>query len=425
MDKRFVTVILGGGRGTRLFPLTDRRAKPAVPLGGKYRLIDIPVSNAINSDLRRIFVLTQFNSASLNRHVVQTYRFDPFSKGFVTILAAEQTEQSGDWYQGTADAVRKQLHHFARPGVEHVVILSGDHLYRMDYRELIETHLKADADVTVSTIPVTREECTGFGVLRADEAKMVRAFREKPPEDEDLSHMQAPAAVAGQRDLGRRQFLASMGVYIFRMSALLEALELPGANDFGKDILPAMISSHRVAAHLFDGYWEDIGTTSAFFEANLALCREDPPFRFWDEDAPIYTRPRFLPATRFIDTKVSRSIVSDGCLITGATLDRCVVGLRARIGRGVSARAAVILGADIYEPDALRARNAAVGRVDIGVGEGTVLERVIMDKNARVGAGCVLRGVVGHSDIDGPGWSMRDGIVIVHKNAVIPPGTIV
>jgi len=421
-----VTVILGGGRGSRLAPLTLERAKPAVPLGGKYRLIDIPVSNAINSEFRKIFVLTQFQSASLNRHVAQTFRFDAFTRGFVQILAAEQTDRGGsDWFQGTADAVRKQWHHLFRPGIEHLLILSGDHLYRMDYRPMMAEHLEKGADVTVATIPVTRAGCDGFGVLSPDADGIIRAFREKPSANEDISALEVPAVLRQRWGMGERNHLASMGVYIFRVDALLEALSDRQTDDFGRDILPSMIRTHRVAAYLFDGYWEDIGTISAFFDANLSLCSDQPNFRFSHPTAPIYTRPRFLPATRFTEARIKRSIVSDGCLVFDADLDHCVIGIRSRIKRGVHARHLVMMGADFYEDDSRREDNQRRGIIDVGIGEDTVLERVILDKNARIGPGCVLRGQPGRPDADGPGWSVRDGIVIVHKNAAIPAGTVV
>lgn len=426
VEDHVVTVILGGGRGSRLHPLTLHRAKPAVPLGGKYRLIDIPVSNAINSDCRKIFVLTQFQSASLNRHIAQSYRFDAFSRGFVQVLAAEQTDREGsDWFQGTADAVRKAWHHLYRPGIEHVLILSGDHLYRMDYRPMLRTHLEQNADATIATIPVTRAGCDGFGVLRANEEGLIVGFREKPRADEDISHLEVPDSLRTAWGMGARPHLASMGVYVFKVESLLEAMAGPNADDFGRDILPNMLKTHRVAAHVFDDYWEDIGTISAFFEANLSLCSDNPPFRFWDALAPIYTRPRFLPATRFSEVQITACIVSDGCLVFGASLHRCVIGVRSRIKAGVQARDCVMMGADFYEDDATRADNARRGVIDMGVGEGCVLERVILDKNARVGAGCTLRGAAGQPDADGPGWSRRDGIIIVHKNAEIAAGTVV
>lgn len=424
MSDRVVTVILGGGRGTRLYPLTAVRAKPAVPLGGKYRLIDIPVSNAINSGFRTVYVLTQFNSASLNRHVSRTYQFDIFSRGFVEVLAAEQTDQAGsDWYQGTADAVRKQIHHFDLPEFDHVLILAGDHLYRMDYRQLLDRHIDTGADVTVATIPVDRAGCTGFGIMGVDAKGRIRAFTEKPEPDQDISELAAPDALARLWGLSEKRYMASMGVYVFSRAALRDGLALQGALDFGRDILPAMVSTHRVVAHRFDGYWGDIGTTEAFFEANLALCEPEPIFRFWHHDAPIYTRRRFLPASKVIDSTLDRCIITEGCIVQQARLRRCVVGLRSRIGPGVQATASVIMGADYYENDADRERNRQQGIIDIGIGAGTVLERVIVDKNARIGEGCVIRGVEGGADVGGQGWAQVDGIVVIEKNAVIPAGT--
>lgn len=425
MSDRVVTVILGGGRGARLYPLTAHRAKPAVPLAGKFRLIDIPVSNAINSGYRQVYVLTQFNSASLNRHVARSYQFDIFSQGFVEILAAEQTEQSGDWYQGTADAVRKQLHHFVREGYDHVLVLSGDHLYRMDYRELVARHIEAGADATVATIPVGRAACTGLGIMGVDAGGQVRRFREKPEADEDLSGLQVPDALAAQWKLGDKRYLASMGVYVFSLAGLKAGLAIPGAVDFGKDILPAMVHSHTVAAYRFDGYWEDIGTIEAFFEANISLCQDEPPFRFWDYQAPIYTARRFLPASKILQAHITDSIVSEGCIIHGATLNRCVVGMRTRIQPGVVAHETVIMGADLYEDDPKRAENDRLGTPSVGIGSGCSLRRVIVDKNARVGHNCRLHGEVGRPDEQGPGWVVRDGIVCIEKNAVIPDGTVI
>ncbi|MCK6507977.1 glucose-1-phosphate adenylyltransferase [Myxococcota bacterium] len=425
MSERVVTVILGGGRGSRLYPLTAHRAKPAVPLAGKYRLIDIPVSNAINSGYRHVYVLTQFNSASLNRHVARAYQFDIFSSGFVEVLAAEQTDASGDWYQGTADAVRKQIHHFDLDHYDHVLILSGDHLYRMDYREMVARHEAAGADVTVATIPVERQACEGLGIMGVDAEGRVRSFREKPKATDDIRAMQVPPELAGQWGLGDRRYLASMGVYVFSRRALRHGLSLPDALDFGRDILPAMVETHRVVAHRFDAYWEDIGTIDAFFRANLALCQENPPFRFWDEDAPIYTGRRFLPASKLLHAQVENSIISEGCIIHGARLDRCVVGLRTRLHPGVVAREAVIMGADFYENDARRAANAAAGLPNAGIGPNTIVERVIIDKNARIGANCVLRGAPDRPDQRGPGWVIQEGIIVVEKNAVIPDGTVI
>jgi glucose-1-phosphate adenylyltransferase len=419
------TVILGGGRGQRLFPLTKHRAKPAVPLGGKYRLIDIPLSNAINSGFRHIAVLTQFNSASLNSHISNTYRFDIFGQGQVEVLAAEQTDDGGDWFQGTADAVRKQIRRLTAWGVEHLVILSGDHLYRMNYREMFDRHIAAGADATVSVIAVDRAGVTGLGVLSADEAGDVVAFREKPRPDEDISALSAPPRLRGQWGLGADDYLVSMGVYIFKLSTLREILSNPKYIDFGKDILPDMIGTHRVAAHLFKGYWRDIGTIGSLYDANLALTEEDPPFRFHHPDGPIYTRQRFLPASKLLDARVSRSVLSDGCLLYGAEMDHCVIGIRSRVQKGSRLRDVVMMGADYYEDDDVRAANLRRGIEPVGVGRDCLIERAILDKNARVGAGCIIRGAADRPDCDGDGWCVRDGIVIIPKDATLPEGTVV
>ena len=422
---RVFTVILGGGRGSRLFPLTRHRAKPAVPLGGKYRLIDITLSNAINSGFRHIAVLTQFNSASLNAHIAQTYRFDIFGQGGVDVLAAEQTDDTSDWFQGTADAVRKQFRRMEAAKVEHVLVLSGDHLYRMDYREIYDRHVDSQADATVSVIKVPRSEVTGLGVLYADGGGQIRTFREKPSANEDITDVLPPPELREAWKLGGEDYLVNMGVYLFRLDALREALADPTNMDFGKDILPRMVSEKKVMAHHFEGYWRDIGTIESFFDCNLALTAEDPPFRFHMPGAPIYTRQRFLPATKFLDAHVRNSIVSDGCLVFGASLDRVVVGIRSRIQRGASLKEVVMMGADYYEDDATRSENAARGIIPIGIGPGSTIERAIIDKNARVGANCVVRGQVGRPDADGEGWSVRDGIVIIPKDAQLADGTVV
>jgi glucose-1-phosphate adenylyltransferase len=422
---RVYTVILGGGKGSRLAPLTRHRAKPAVPLGGKYRLIDITLSNAINSGFRHIAVLTQFNSASLNAHIAQTYRFDMFGQGGVDVLAAEQTDDHTDWFQGTADAVRKQFRRLTAARVEHVLILSGDHMYRMDYREIYQRHIDTGADATVSVIKVPRPEVTGLGVLYADASGRIRTFREKPRADEDITDVLPPAELRASWGLGADDYLVNMGVYLFRLDALREALADPQNLDFGKDILPRMVAERKVMAHHFEGYWRDIGTIESFFEANLALTAESPRFRFHMPGAPIYTRQRFLPATKFLDARVSHSIVSDGCLLFGATLENAVIGIRSRVQRGACLKDVVMMGADYYEDDDTRAENLARGILPIGIGAGSVVERAIIDKNARVGANCVIRGAVGRPDEDGDGWAVRDGIVIVPKDAALPDGTVI
>ncbi|MCC6129489.1 MAG: glucose-1-phosphate adenylyltransferase [Acidobacteria bacterium] len=422
---RVYTVILGGGRGTRLYPLTRHRAKPAVPLGAKYRLIDIPVSNAINSGFRRIAVLTQFMSASLNRHISDTYRFDVFGRGSVEIFAAQQTEEGGEWFEGTADAVRKLLKNIDENAYDHVMILSGDHLYRMDYGEMYDQHVRTSADVTVSVIPVSRKECDGFGILSAKSDGRVYAFKEKPKPDEDIRSLAPPLELRERWGLPEGQFVASMGVYIFRMGVLRDALADPQNLDFGKDILPRLIGSHGVYSFLFKGYWRDIGTISSFFQANLELTEEHPSFRFFHETAPIFTRLRFLPASRYLDVKVERSIISDGCLIYGSELDHCVVGVRTRIQRGARLKDAILMGNDFFEDDELRAANLARGIPAAGIGPDCIIERAIIDKNARIGAGSILRGNPARPDEDGDGWYLRDGVVIVPKDTLIKPGTVV
>jgi glucose-1-phosphate adenylyltransferase len=422
---RVYTVILGGGRGQRLYPLTRHRAKPAVPLGAKYRLIDIPLSNAINSGFRQIAVLTQFNSASLNAHIATTYRFDIFGNGNVEVFAAQQTEEGTGWFEGTADAVRKHLRRLGAREMEHLLVLSGDHLYRMDYRDMLERHLESGADVTVSVIPVSRKECDGFGVLSADAEGRVHRFKEKPRSEEDLVPLIPPPEIRAAWKLGPDEFLASMGVYIFKIDTVREVLLRPEMIDFGKDILPSLLSSHKVVAHFYRGYWRDIGTIGSFFDANIALTDEEPPFRFFHPEAPIYTRLRFLPASKFVDATIKRSIVSDGCLVFGASLDRCVVGIRSRIQDGARLRDVIVMGNDFYEEDDVRTANAARGLDAAGIGPGCVVERAIIDKNARLGAGCVLKGHPERRDEDGDGWYVRDGVVIVPKDAHLKPGTVV
>jgi glucose-1-phosphate adenylyltransferase len=422
---RTITVVLGGGKGTRLYPLTDVRAKPAVPLAGKYRLIDIPISNSINSGLREIFVLTQFNSASLNQHVSTTYQFDQFSRGAVEVLAAEQTDLSPNWYQGTADAVRQHLHRFIIEGVENVLILSGDHLYRMDYRELLARHEAANAHITVSTISVPREQCAGFGILVPDEQGFIRSFKEKPKTEADLVGLDVPDTLRASWGMGDKRYIASMGVYVFRAEVLAQMLARPELLDFGQHILPHAVSTGmRVAAHRYDGYWEDIGTVKSFFEANLALTADDPPFRFFEPQAPIYTRARFLPPTVLRNLQVDHGFIADGCLLLGAEIVRSVIGVRSRIHTGTRVFESIIMGADYFEREELRQRIIAEGRLPIGIGRNVSIRRAIIDKNARIGDGAIIHGDDARADEDHDGWCVRDGIIVVKKNAVIPPGTV-
>lgn len=419
-----VAVILGGGRGTRLYPLTQLRSKPAVPLVGKYRLVDIPISNCINSGLRNIFVLSQFQSASLNRHVSRTYRFDPFSSGFVEILAAEQTEESTDWYQGTADAVRKQLRRFLSRGAECVLVLSGDQLYVMDFRKILEVHIASRADITVAATPVQETEVSGFGILQIDNAGTVTDFVEKPRDASILARLALSDRMLDTHGVPRdRRCLASMGIYAFRPEVLGHVLEDPTQIDFGKEVIPRAIRKHRVHSHFFTGYWEDIGTIRTFFAANIDLASDNPPIDLFSENAPIYTRPRFLPPTNLHAARVQQSIICEGCRVGQAEIDHSVVGIRSVIGDGVCLSHTVMMGAD-YFGDSRNDRDKDEP-VPVGVGAGSVIEHAIIDKNARIGERVVIRAQEELQNFDGPGYNIRDGIVIIPKNGVIPPGTVI
>jgi glucose-1-phosphate adenylyltransferase len=406
-------LILGGGRGSRLWPLTKLRAKPAVPIGGKYRLVDIPLSNCLNSGINRIAVMTQFNSVSLHRHITQTYNFDLFHSGWVQILAAEQTLTSHDWYQGTADAVRKQMFEIEVTGARDVLILAGDHLYRMDYREMIECHLQADADVTVAVKPITPQEAGRFGVLKQDRDGRITAFIEKPQEESVLK------AFASRPDEAR-PYLGSMGIYIFKRDVLAELLESEH-DDFGGDVLPAAIGTHRVFGFGFDDYWEDIGTIETFYRANLALTEAVPPFSFHDPVNPIYTRPRFLPGSRIYNVCLDRVKLADGCIIEGAEIQHAVVGIRGIISEDVVLRDSIMMGADYYEGER---EQVQPGVPPIGIGRGSRIAGAIIDKNARIGAGVVIEPHYGQPDVDTESWSIRDGIVVIPKHAVVPEGTV-
>ena len=424
-QRRVHTVILGGGQGKRLYPLTRDRAKPAVPLGGKFRLIDVPLSNAINSGFRDIAVLTQFNSASLNNHISLTYRFDSFARGGVELIAAQQTEEGGEWFEGTADAVRKHLRRLGTREYDHVLVLAGDHLYRMDYREMFEAHIRSSADITVGVLPVPKEDCAGFGVLLTAADGQIRAFREKPRTDEELAPLAPSKELRERWGLQPGQYLASMGVYIFRMETLREALSNPANMDFGKDILPGRIETHKVQAFPFRGYWRDIGTIRSFYEANIALTDDDPPFHFYHPDAPIYTRPRVTPSSSLIDVKMDHCRLADGVRIYGAEIVRSVIGLRARIEKGCRIVESILMGADEIEDEDARIAALSRGLPAVGIGANCVIEKAIIDKNARIGANCVLRGDPSRPDQDGDGWCVRDGIVIVPKSAVLRAGTVV
>lgn len=405
-------LILGGGRGSRLWPLTKLRAKPAVPIGGKYRLVDIPLSNCLNSKIQRIAVLTQFNSVSLHRHITQTYHFDFFHAGWVQILAAEQTLTSHDWFQGTADAVRKQFFEIEVTAASDVLILAGDHLYRMDYREMIAHHQAKNADLTVAVKPVAEHEAFRFGVLKQDKAGRITTFTEKPKDPGVLQSFVS-------REDDERPYLGSMGIYIFKMGVLSELLESE-YDDFGGDVLPAAIESHRVYGYSFDGYWEDIGTIGTFYKANLALTEASPPFSFHDPVYPIYTRPRFLPGSRIYDVRLDRVKLADGCIIEGAEIQNAVIGIRSIIGDDVVLRNSVMMGADYYEGES---KEAPPGAPPMGIGRGSRIEGAIIDKNARIGQGVVIEPHHGQPDLDTESWSIRDGIVVIPKHAVLPDGT--
>lgn len=424
-----VAVILGGGAGTRLFPLTQHRSKPAVPLGGKYRLIDVPVSNCINSNVTQIFVLTQYNSASLNRHISRTYRFSSFSSGFVEILAAEQRADSPQWFQGTADAVRQMLPHLRDWRVDTLLILSGDHLYRMDYNKFLQRHFDTKADLTVSVIPSKREEAEEFGLLKTDEKGRIIEFKEKP-KGEALEAMRVDTTQFGlsQEESENRPFLASMGIYVFNYERLVSLLEKDNTwVDFGREIIPETIKRYNVQAHLFKGYWEDIGTIRAFYEANLDLASPLPKFNFFDTEAPIYTRTRYLPPSKVHNCHIDNSMVSEGCILSGVTARRSIIGLRSRIGEGTKIENSIIMGTDFFETVEEMKMNVSRGIPHIGVGDNSTIQRAIIDKNARIGKNVQLinsRGVEREDDPNG-NYFIREGIILIPKNAVVPDNTII
>jgi len=411
-----LTLILGGGRGTRLFPLTHMRSKPAVPIGGKYRLIDIPISNCLHAGLKRIFVLTQFNSASLNRHVAQTYRLDLFSEGFVEVLAAEQTPDNSDWFQGTADAVRQASRHFSGHDADYYLILAGDHLYRMDFCEMIDAHIESQADITIAAQPVTKEEATQMGIFRFDSEGHITGFEEKPHADR-LAEMKtsAPSSSRAHGLSPDKPFVASMGIYVFSRDVLLDILERPGV-DFGKEIIPAALGSLNVQSYLYRGYWADVGTIDAFYDANIQLTQHGAPFNFFHPHRPIYTHPRFLPATRVFDAHVDSSIVAEGCYLDTCEIRNSVVGIRTHVGPRARITRSVLLGADFYQDEEIS------GEIALGIGEGAVLDRVIVDKNARIADGVRLVNEASVLNADGDGWYIRDGIIVVPKGAVVTKG---
>lgn len=423
-----LSVIMGGGQGTRLFPLTRDRSKPAVPLAGKYRLVDIPISNCINSGLKRVYLLTQFNSASLHRHISQSYKFDHFSGGFVEILAAEQTFSDTSWYQGTADAVRKNLMHFLNHDFDYLLILSGDQLYRMDYRTLIADHVESGADVTIATLPVERKDAQSFGIMQIDATSRITHFVEKPKDPAVLDANRVDPKwyemLGITEGTEKEYFLASMGIYLFSRDVLLRLLENT-QTDFGKHIIPAAIESHKVHAHVFQGYWEDIGTIRAFFDANLDLVAELPRFNFFDMVAPVFTRPRFLPASKINGAQINHAIVSDGCIINNCTINTSIVGIRSHILEGCVLNRTISMGCDYYESKNSIQQYEARGLPRIGIGRNTKIENAIIDKNARIGNDCVISPAGKPDKVDHPLYYIRDGIVIIPKNGIIPHGTVI
>ncbi|MGH0054205.1 MAG: glucose-1-phosphate adenylyltransferase [Sphaerochaetaceae bacterium] len=426
--EKTIAIVLGGGKGTRLYPLTMDRAKPAVPFAGKYRLVDIPISNCINSEIRQIYILTQFNSASLHNHISNTYVFDTFSNGFVEILAAEQTNQTDTWYQGTADAVRKNMKHFHDQNADYYIILSGDQLYRMDLGNMLDRHIKSGAELTIASKPISREQATGLGIIGCDEAGMITDFYEKPAIDLDISKykvgddfMFSSLGVHVGKD---NEYLASMGIYIFNAKTMEEVLN-NDKTDFGKEIIPDVISQRKVATYLFDGFWEDIGTIKAFYETNLDLASINPQFNFYDEKMPIYTHRRHLPATKVNFCNISNSLTSEGSIITNAYIVNSIIGVRTIIESGASLDGVYCMGASFYETQEQKAENAKKGIPNVGIGRGSIIRKAIIDQNARIGDGCRI----GIDDIprqegDYAMYSIHDGIIVINKNAIIKNGTV-
>lgn len=415
--KDVLGLILGGGQGARLYPLTKERSKPAVPLAGKYRLIDIPMSNCFHADIEKIAILTQFNSASLHRHIWSTYTRDQFSPGWIQILAAEQTPRSRDWYQGTADAVRKQWIEIKEAGTRYVLILAGDHLYRMNYREFVERHAQSGADISVAVQPVSRESVAGLGILKLSSDGRITAFSEKPKDAKVLKQLESGADP-------NKPFMASMGIYVFNTETLQEVLEEDHV-DFGRDILPQSIEKRKVLGYVFDGFWEDIGTIRRFYDVNLRMARANPPFDFYDAHAPIYTHARFLPGSEVQDSRLDEVLLSDGCRIFSATVRETVVGLRCVIGTEANIQSSVLMGADYYETDEQRAENVRLGIPNIGIGEGAIIKGAIIDKNARIGRNVTIRYIPDRPDEETENWVSRDGIIIVPKSAILRDNEVI
>ncbi len=424
-----LSIILGGGRGTRLYPLTKKRAKPAVPLAGKYRLIDIPVSNCINSGLEKIYVLTQFNSASLNRHIVNTYRFSPFSNGFVDILAAQQTPENPEWFQGTADAVRQYLWLMESWNAQDYLILSGDHLYCMDYRPFIEHHRATQADVTLAVLPCRENVASSFGLVKIDETGRILSFTEKPKGDL-LKSCQVDTSTLGlsPEEAQEKPYIASMGIYVFTRQAMVEMLQNKDHTDFGKEVLPSVVKTHNLQAYLFNDYWEDIGTIEAFYHANLSLVKQpNPPFSFFNSEMPIYTRPRFLPPNKILDSQIKDTIIADGCIIKNGQISNSIIGIRSRIEANTVIENTLMMGADFYESPEVRAEKLNSGIPPVGIGANSHIANAIVDKNARIGRNVKIlnKDHVQEAEREDEGIWISNGIVIVIKDATIHDNTVI
>jgi glucose-1-phosphate adenylyltransferase len=414
-----ISIILGGGQGSRLYPLTESRSKPAVPIAGKYRLVDIPISNCINSEIKRMFVLTQFNSASLNKHIKNTYHFSFFSSAFVDVLAAEQTISNNTWFQGTADAVRQSMHHFLSHDFEYALILSGDQLYQMDFNKMLDAHREANAEITIATLPVKEKEATSFGILKTDENNLITSFIEKP----DASLLPDwTSNVSKEMKKQKRNHLASMGIYIFNRDLLIELMNNPDTNDFGKEIIPQSIEKHKTLSYQFEGYWTDIGNIDSFFEANLGLTDDIPQFDLFNEKNRIYTRARMLPTTKISGTTLNKAVIAEGCIINAATIEHSVVGIRSRIGKESTIINAYIMGSDSYQT---LSEVVSKSNIPIGIGERCFIKNAIIDKNCRIGNDVRINGSRSSKDTETDTYVIKDGIVVIKKGATISHGTVI
>lgn len=420
MSHNVLGIILGGGQGSRLYPLTEQRSKPAVPIAGKYRLVDIPISNCINSEIRRMYVLTQFNSASLNRHIKNTYNFSFFSSAFVDVLAAEQTIKSKKWFQGTADAVRQSMHHFLRHDFDYALILSGDQLYQMDFNEMIEKHIETESEISIATLPVTAKEATEFGILKTDDKSVITSFIEKPAAE---LLPEWTSEVSNEMKKAGRNYLASMGIYIFNKDLLVELMKNPDTNDFGKEIIPQAIEKHKTLSYQFEGYWTDIGNIDSFFEANLGLTDAIPQFNLYDTEKRIYTRARMLPTSKVSGTTLEKTIIAEGCIIHAAVIERSVIGIRSRIGRESTVINSYVMGSDYYESLEDMDRNKIP--ILMGIGERCFIKNAIIDKNCRIGDDVRINGGKHLEDTETDAYVIKDGIVVLKKNVALPQGYVI